>query len=374
MKFWEGVSTLVGMIIGAGVLGLPFVIAQVGVLPGIILLVVVGVAALVLNLMFAEVVLRTKGKHQVAGYAKKYLGNKVKILEILSMVINGYGILLAYVIGSGIALSAMFGGSPFIFGLIFLAVMGYILFFGLKIVKVFELWMVFIFIVVMAIILVISGYSVDYSNFYHTDISKTFLAYGVILFAFSGAAAVVPLREVLRKSEKKIKKAIIIASIVPIVLYILFSVAVVGVTGLETSDVATVGLGQKIGTYMILFGNLFAIFAMATSFLSKGVILKELFMFDFKLSRINSWLLILLPPLILFIFGLHNFIATLGLVGGLSMGVSGSIMVLLFWKSKKMGDRNPEFSLPNFRGVGVVLMGMFILGLVYSVWEVFMSH
>ena len=191
---------------------------------------------------------------------------------------------------------------------------------------------------------------------------------------FSGAAAVVPLREVLRKSEKKIKKAIIIASIVPIVLYILFSVAVVGVTGLETSDVATVGLGQKIGTYMILFGNLFAIFAMATSFLSKGVILKELFMFDFKLSRINSWLLILLPPLILFIFGLHNFIATLGLVGGLSMGVSGSIMVLLFWKSKKMGDRNPEFSLPNFRGVGVVLMGMFILGLVYSVWEVFMSH
>jgi tyrosine-specific transport protein len=369
MKFWEAVSTLVGMIIGAGVLGLPFVIAQVGIVPGLVLLLVVGLASLLLNLMFTEVVLRTKQRHQVAGYAKKYLGNKVKYLEIASMVVNGYGILLAYIIGSGVALSAMFGGSAFVYGLIFFAVMGYILFFGLKIVKVFELWMVFIFIVVMAIILGISGYNVNYSNFAHIDISKTFLAYGVVLFAFSGAAAVVPLREVLRKSEKKIKKAVIIASIAPIILYALFCLAVVGVTGLTTTEVATVGLGQKIGTYMILFGNLFAIFAMATSFLSKGVILKELFMFDFKLSRLNSWLLILIPPLLLFIFGLHNFIATLGIVGGLSMGISGSIMVVLFWKAKKMGDRKPEFSLPKFKVAGGALLGVFILGLIYTVWN-----
>jgi len=371
LKFWEATATLVGMIVGAGVLGLPYVVAQVGVLPGVIMLVVLGFALLILNLMFTEVILRTRFRHQVAGYAKKYLGKAVSRLEICSMLINAYGVLLAYIIGEGVALATLFDCDPFVCSLIFLIIASIILYFGLNIVKVIELWMVVGFLIIISVIFFVSGSSVELVNFSHLDLSKSFLAYGVILFAYGGVAAIVPLREVLRRNEKKVKRAVILGSLLPMAIYILFAVIVVGVTGKATTEVATVGLGNVIGPYMIIFGNLFAVFAMGTSFLTKGIIMRELFIYDFKLSKIKSWLLIIIIPLLLFVGGFRDFITTLGIVGGLSIGISGSIIIFLFWKAKKHGDRKPEFSLPKFKIVGSLLLLMFLLGLIYTIWGIF---
>ncbi len=69
------VTTLIGTIIGAGVLGIPYVIAKSGFLYGSILIIAIGLAFLVLNLFVGEIVLRTKGQYQLTGYMEKYLGN-----------------------------------------------------------------------------------------------------------------------------------------------------------------------------------------------------------------------------------------------------------------------------------------------------------
>ena len=110
--FWEAIATMVGTIIGAGVLGLPYVVSQAGFLTGMITILGVGLVVLLLYLYLGETVLRTKGFHQLTGYAEKYLGKWGKGLMTFAMVFGTYGALIAYLIGEGEALAAIFGGEP----------------------------------------------------------------------------------------------------------------------------------------------------------------------------------------------------------------------------------------------------------------------
>ena len=368
--FFEAVATLVGTIIGAGILGVPFVIAQVGLWPGFIMLLVLGAAALIVNLMFAEVVLRTRFRHQVPGYAKKYLGKFAYYVAIISAMIGGYGALIAYLIGEGEVISALFGGEKFIYSIVFFALAALILLVGLNWVKVFELWMVGFFILIILIIFGVSLPKVSFPNLVYSDLSKLLIPYGVILFAYGGAASVVPVREILRKKEKKVKWAVGVGSVVPMIIYTLFAVIVVGVTGKLTTAVATVGLGENVGQSMIIFGNLFAFFAMGTSFLSIGITLKELFQYDLKLHKVWAWLAVVVPPLAIFLLGARNFIQVMGIAGSLTFGLTGIILIMTYWKAKKVGDKKPVFNLPKFRLLGGLLIGMFVLGIVYTVYEI----
>jgi tyrosine-specific transport protein len=373
MKFQysQSIATLVGTVIGAGILGIPYAVAQVGVWPGMILLLILGLTALVLNLMFGEVVLRTRERHQVAGYAKKYLGVWAYRTEVLAMMIGSFGALVAYIIGQGEVLGALLGGDKFVLGLIFFAVGAIILFFGLEIIKVFELWMVFVFLVLVGVILGISGASASLANMQYVNLGKLFAPYGVILFAYGGVAAVVPLREILRRQEKKVKSAIMWGTLIPMIVYGLFTIIVVGVTGLKTTEVATVGLGQVIGPNMIVFGNLFAFFAMGTSFLTIGLVLKQFFQYDLKMSKHLSWLAVTTVPLIIFLISSKEFITTLGIVGSLAFGLTGIIIVFTFWKAKTKGDRGQEYNLPKLRVLGSLMIFMFVLGIIYTLWNVF---
>jgi len=114
---YESIGVLVGTIIGAGVLGIPYVISKAGFLTGLTTIILLGLVILAINLSIGEVVLRTKGKHQLTGYAEKYLGKKGKLLMSLSMILGITGALLAYIVGVGEAFGAIFYTNPFWFSI-----------------------------------------------------------------------------------------------------------------------------------------------------------------------------------------------------------------------------------------------------------------
>jgi len=116
-------STLIGTIVGAGMLGIPYVVSQAGLLYGLGLILILGFGFVLLYLMLGEVVLRTKEQHQIAGYAEKYLGPAGKRIMTLITFVSIYGALTAYLIGEGISLHAIFKvGSPLLYTLLFLVV------------------------------------------------------------------------------------------------------------------------------------------------------------------------------------------------------------------------------------------------------------
>ena len=365
----EAIAVLIGTIIGAGVLGIPYVIAQSGFLLGTLMIIFLGFAVLMTNLFIGEIVLRTKGTHQLTGYAEKYLGKNGKKLMTITMILGSYGALIAYIIGEGEALAAIFTGPPLLFSLAFFAIMSFILFIGLKMIKRIELLLSLIILLIIIVISLVSLKQINLANLATFNLSKVFLPYGVILFAFLGAAAVPEMRVVLEKKKHLMKKSIILGSIIPLIAYFIFSAITIGVTGINTTEIATIGLGEILGQNMILFGNLFAIFAMATSFLTLGLALKWMFHYDYKLNKTIAWALTCIIPLTLFLIGIKSFINTIGFTGAIAGGLEGVLIILMFTKARKKGDREPEYHLNRNLFIAILLGLIYIGGIVYTIYN-----
>jgi len=367
--FWEAIATLVGTIIGAGILGIPYVIAKAGFWTGIVDIVLLGVVVLVIYLYLGEVVLRTKGFHQLPGYAEKYLGSIGKKLMVFSMVFGNYGALIAYIIGVGLALAAIFGGDALTYSIIFFLIAAVIIFKGLKAVGKSELFMLPLIIIFVILISILSLKYIDISNYITFDLTKILIPYGVILFAFLGAAAVPEMEQELIRNRKLMKKAIIIGVLIPIISYLIFAFSVVGVSGLTTSEVATIGLGEIMGGYMVIIGNFLAIITMSTSFLTLALALKQTYNYDYKLNKTLSWGLTVFIPLIIAVSGLTTFIQVIAISGVIAGGIEGVLIVLMAIKAKKLGDRKPEYTIKINWLIAALLIGLFVLGAVYLLAE-----
>ena len=364
-------ALLCGTVIGAGVLGIPYVIAQAGFLTGLLTILILGTAILFLNLFLGEIVLRTPGNHQLPGYAEKYLGKWGKRIMLLSMFAGIYGALIAYLIGEGTTLSAIFGFTPMVFSLIFFVIASIIVFICLKAITKSEL----IFsTIVLLIVLIISAFAIFSGNFNLENLSTFSLSnllipYGVILFAFVGAAAIPEMKQCLIRDRTKLKKAIIVGSGIPIIFYLIFALATVGVTGINTTEVATIGLGETLGNSVVIFGNLFAVFAMFTSFLTLALAMKQIYMYDYKIKHLLAWALTVFVPLLVFLIGAKSFIKVIGITGAFAGGIDGVLLVLMFWQARKRGERQPEYKLGKKHLIGLLLVLIFIIGIINQIFE-----
>ena len=369
---YSAIATLVGTTIGAGVLGIPYVIAESGFFIGFLHILLIGLAVILINLYLGEITLRTKENHQISGYAHQYLGKKGKYVAIATMIGGVYGALIAYVIGVGNALGAIFGAESMWYSIGFWVISAAIVYVGLKAVKESEMLLTSIVILFAVFIIgavLLSG-KFNYEHLLTIQPAKAFVPFGVILFAFLGAAAIPEMKEELVKRKSELKKAILIGGAMPIIIYALFAMAVVGV-GSETSEVATVQLGQLLGPAMNVIMNLFAVFAMGTSFLALGLALKEMYLYDLGFSKMSAWIATVFVPLAVFLMGVSSFIAVIGIVGAISGGMQGILIVLMHRNAKRYGKRKPEYTLHDYGIVGMVLITIFVAGMTYAVFTSF---
>ncbi|MBT4110276.1 amino acid permease [Candidatus Woesearchaeota archaeon] len=367
-------TTLIGTIIGAGILGIPYVIAKTGFVYGLLLIILLGGAYVFLNLFLGEVILRTKKQHQLPGYAEKYLGKWGKRLMTLSMFIGLYGALTAYLIGEGAALHTIFGwGVPLMYTFIFFAITVYIIYRGIKATGKAELILISLLFLVVVFIGLLSYNQIQFSNLVHFDLTKILVPYGVIVFAFVGLPSIPEMQEELGREKKKMKKAILVGSVIPIVLYIAFSLIIIGIVGLENFEllgpnerIATIALSLYSNQILGIFANLLAVLAMFTSFLTIGTALVEIFEYDYGVSRRTSLLLTFSLPLLIVLFKLTSFIVVLGITGAIAGGLDGILVMLMYWKAKKLGDRKPEYTMGKHYILGVFLILMFVVGIAYQ--------
>ena len=371
-RLWVAVCTLIGTTVGAGILGIPYVIAKTGIVYGLILLLLIGTAYIFINLFVGEIVLRTKEQHQLVGYVGKYLGTWGKRIMCLSILIVSYGALTAYLIGVGATLHSIFKiGFPLLYSLIFFVLTFYIVYKGIKATGKAELILISLLFLIVLVIGFLSIGKIDVLNFKPHDIGKIFLPYGVIVFAFLGLPSIPELQEELGKQKKKMKKAIIIGSVIPIILYILFSVVIIGIVGLNNFEllepnerIATIALSMYSYPVLGILANTLAILAMLTSFLTIGIALVCTFQYDYKFSNLTSLFLTFSLPLLIVLFDFTSFISILGLTGAIAGGLSGILIIFTYWKAKLLGNRKPEYSMGKNKILALILILMFVFGMI----------
>jgi tyrosine-specific transport protein len=353
------VALLAGTAMGAGFLGIPYMVAKSGFLIGLIHLIVIGLFVLFVQLCLGEIVLRTKGNHHLAGYAGKYLGKNGKKIVLIIMLFYIFSALIAYLLASGQSLSyIIFGSSNYAlhFTILFWLFVSSLTFIGLRALKHFGKAGFFMIILFILLIVMFYSKSISMENLTYVVPSNFLFPLGVVLFSYFSFSSIPAAERLLLGRENLMKKAILLGVLIPFIVYLTFTFVLLGSFGNAVPQVATLALGR--------FFAIVGLVAIFTSFLSLSISIRDVFRFDFKVKRFKSWFLCTIIPMILFIpiyfFNLVSFVQILSIVGMVSGGFSAILILMINLKSKKVGKRIPEYSV-FLNGWLVFLVGLFLV-------------
>ncbi len=360
------IATLLGTMVGAGILGIPYMVKQSGFTIGLIHLILIGLIITITMLYLGEIILRTKSTHHVTGYAAKYLGKKGKSIMFLSTALGIYAALLAYLLGEGESWSQLFTGTShysLVFSLAFWGIFAGITYFGISALKKGETWGVLAIITLLLILSIQFIPQIQKENLEYTNVKNIFVPFGVILFAYLAFSAMPEVRNILRHQEKSMKKVIILAHVIVFVIYILFTILVLGSQGQATPQLATLGLGK---TFILL-----GVLTMFTSYLALASAITDTLYFDFQMHRKKAWIITSILPLCLLMliqFTKNTSFTTVLSVGGvISGGLTAILILFMVRKAKVIGNRKPEYQIPCPSWLMVLLILVFTSGAIVEI-------
>lgn len=369
-EYLLAVATLVGTAIGAGIFGLPYVTARAGFVPVMAMILVLGIFTLYSNLMYGEIVLRTKQECGFVGYAEKYLGAPGRRTAALMSFFSLYASSLVYIILGGIFLESFFGpllgGDEFFYATItflFVLVAGFM---NLRFFTLVESWMTALLLVVMFGVVFKCLPQVELANFVTYDSRHLFLPFGAILFSLSANIAVPDMINIMRKDSRRLKDAIGWGTVAYTLCYVLFIVAVLGTTGADTTEESFLGLSRAIGDGVVSVGFIFGFLTIITSYLVTNLAIKNILRYDYKLSQARACLLAAGVPYLIYLAGLRDFIEVISIAGSLAGGFFSIMIIIIFYRARTRGDRRPVYALQVTEEFSALMIFVFLLGIIYQ--------
>lgn len=337
----RGIGMMIGLIFGAGIFAMPAAVARAGIGWGSLHFIVAFMLMLVIQLWFAEIAFLTKKRERFTGFVRRWLGEKAGHVAFISVIVGYYGGFLAYGVLGGIFLSQLFPVfSPAVWSFIFFGVSGVLTLFSFKEIGAINFYLT---IPLVGFLVVLGGLAIPHmqtSHFGSGDSSLWFLPYGIFIFAFSGLAVIPETSDIMKRlTFRDMRNVIFISMGVTALLYLIFIITVVGVTGSVTTDDALSGLVAFIGREAIIIGAIIGFLAVLTSYISLAADMKNIFYLDYNIPPALSWTLSVLPAPVLFFLGFAHFLQILSFVGAVVFGVSG---ILIFLMARNFHKAHPE--------------------------------
>ncbi len=355
-------ALLIGTLVGAGFLGIPYVTVRSGFLSGLLHIIIIGVSVCILMLYLAEIALRTKQNHQLAGYAEKYLGSSGRMLMLISTIGGIYAALMAYLIGQGHSFSYLLTGTSQHALVALLAVwivFAYITHRRASVGK-SEVFGVSLMFTLMLLIIVLKAPSIQIENLATFSVSDILLPFGVILFSFLGFSAIPEIKLILSKHPAKMKRVVIFSYLCAGILYAAFTAVIVGSYGLQIPEIATLALGK---IFIIL-----SIITLSTAYLSLTLALIDTLVLDCSFTRKKAWLLSNLVPLLLVLllasFDKAKFTLVIGIGGILSGTLTALLILAMLPRARRSGDFKSKDKIQAYysRWLAWLLTVIFIIG------------
>lgn len=379
---------MVGLIIGAGVFALPYAFAQAGLFWGGVHLIIAFVIVYFLHQWYGEVAFYTKGKHRFVGYVEMYLGKKAKLFSALTTLGAYYGSLLVYALMGGIFLAnftSLFNGQTVFFTtLLFFAAGGLAALF--KVSKIAEINF-YLTLPIFGFIIYLLFFSFPYiktENFFSAGnllMNKNwFLPYGIWLFSLTGFSAIPPTRDIFANSGiKNFRRVVSVSLFLAAIIYVIFIFSILGVSGSFTTEDAFSGIRNILGDKVMVIGSIIGFLAVFTSYMALAVDMKSMFRYDYKVPRFSAWLLVVVPPMVLYLIKIDNLVSTLAIIGSVGMGILGIFIVLMrrkIVKILKAGDRDDIVAEIDSREIKIrkklelVILTGIIFAVSYDIYKI----
>ncbi len=340
-EYWKAVALVVGTQIGAGVLGLPYAIKGLGFFWGSVSILLAGFLMMLTALFLVEALYRTNPNYHLFELVEHHFGRTGGIVFMFLIVLAVYGALTAYLSGMSESLNRLLGLDTLWTGILLWAVLSYAVVRGLRFSSAVESAAVTLLLILFGVVLL---WSIPYITPYHIPLTEAqldafFTAFTVSVFAFF-AHLIIPEVVKIVRSKETAARVIYHSFIITSLVYVLFSLSVIGVLADSTPEISIFGLVDVFGAVFSPIAYLIPLFTMFTSFL--GVALGTTDMLrEFLRKRVISASIVLVPPLVAFLLGYRFFgsivFGSLGLI--LAGGVVPSLLLIKLKRSRMIPYR-----------------------------------
>jgi tyrosine-specific transport protein len=379
------VLLVTGTTVGAGMLGMPLSTGLAGFVPSVVLLALIWIAMYYGTLLILEANFWVPEKGNMISMAEKLLGHSGTLFTWVVYLFLLYALLTAYIAGS---LPLMQGLTGFITGGTSLPLWaGVIPLIGLCGVAVYRgaqstdrfnrILMVGMTLSYILLVGLAAG-ELDLPKLQHADWLKLPLGVTTVATSFGFAIIIPTLRSYLQGDVKRIKRSIFIGSLISFVVYLIWETAILGVVPVEdlangyekgiTSFTLLKELSEEINrAWLPLVGEIFALFAIVTSFIGVSLCLMDFLADGLKVqSRPLLFCLTFVPPLIINFSYARVFLTALE-----HAGAFGVILLLLLipalmvWRGRyRLGLSTQKYRTPGGKAglIAAMLVSLLVVG------------
>lgn len=284
-KLLGAILLIAGCCIGAGMLGLPVLTAMAGFQPSVVLFFIAWLFMATTGLLLLEVNLWFTDEVSLVSMTERTLGPMGKWVCWGTFLFLFYSVLVAYVTASGDlftdGVQSITGLSPpaWTGSLLFTLLFALLIYCGTGAVDQFNRVLMAGLIAAYILLLVMGAPHVHRDYLQHTNWKAALLVVPPMVFAFGYHNLIPSLTIYLGRHRRSMITSIMIGSLIPLVVYLLWEWLILGIVpiegiggfrqALDEGRMATHALTNSVGsTWVIAAAQAFAFFAIVTSFLS----------------------------------------------------------------------------------------------------------
>lgn len=394
-KLLGGVLLVVGTAIGGGMLALPIATAETGFLNSLLLMFACWFIMTSSALLVLEVNLWLPAQSNIISMAKTVLGRWASTVAWVSYLLLFYSVLAAYIAGGGDFLHGLLKGlgwqfHQWITTLVFTVLLGYVVYLGIRSVDyvnralMFTKFGAYALLVVFVIPFVSSEKLMD-GEFRYLTAGMT-----VVVTSFTFANIIPSLRTYFKNDGMKLRKAVLIGSLIPLFCYVLWNLAIMGVIPREGenglinmlhSGHSTSGFVDQLSALLqsktiTLIARIFTSVCLGTAFLASALGLSDFLADGFQVEKKGKGNLIVygatfLPPLIIVMFYPNAFIKGLSYAGICCVILLVLLPALMAWNGRYRKNIAQGYRVRGGKPLlaGLIMVSIFIIA--RGIWEMF---
>ena len=365
---WEGVSLMVGAGVGAGIMAVPFLAERVGLVGLALILPVAWAASSLVHLMLAEVLFRTGRDLQIVELMHLYLlrgrlGRWLLWTVFVFLSIAFLANLAAYVSGAGEIVADLTGINRRLAEFFVYGISAGVVFFGLRAVGVAERYGTLALVGLIAAI----GMGALPVPF-HTplgpsgSVTQWLALYGMVMYALWTFYSVPQVVQGLGSDRGGAVLAILLGLGINGALTAVVALVALGIST-QVTEVAIIGIADRIGPWAGITGSLFIVFALVTSYWSVSLALADILRERTGIPSRVAWLLATLPSLLILWVGVWQFLDWLRLAAGATAIVVALITLPMYRQARRSGPvSDPAWTLGRWGSP--VMLALALLALI----------
>lgn len=379
-KLIGSILLIVGTCIGAGMLALPIATAKLGFLGSLVLLFAVWFVMTASAFYILEVNLWMPQNSNLISMSRATIGPIGQIISWINFLLMLYCLLCAYIAGGSDLLHSLLGSvglqfSQPISAILFTLLLGYVVFLGIHAVDHTNRILMFIKLGAYGLLVLFLLPHVSLEKLavgQMKEISST-TAIMVTIASFGYATIIPSLRIYFAGDVKKLKKAILIGSLIPLVCYIFWDMVIMGVIPLDdmlrimdsktpTSELSNTLSAAASQGAITLLTKIFTSIAVVTSFLGVALCLTDFLSDGLQLEKVGINKLIILgltflPPVLVVLFYPSIFVKAFAYAGIYSIVLLMLLPAWMAWGGRYQRKIAAGYRVPG----GKVLNGAVIL-------------